>query len=140
MYTVLVPVKTEESRGAVDYVEGLPEGDEGIEVVLLNVFEEFEATDESGVVRSADLYDETDLPDPVVAAARELEERGIDVTVRREHGDPADEIVRVAREIDADTIAIAGRKRSAAGKLLFGSVIQQVLLEADRPVTVLRQG
>lgn len=139
MYTVLVPVKTEASLGAIDYVEALPSGDEGVEVVLLNVFEEFKAADEAGVVRSADLYDETDLPEPVVEAARELEDCGIDVSVRREHGDPAEEIVRVAREIDADTIAMAGRKRSAAGKMLFGSVTQSVLLEADRPVTVLRR-
>lgn len=139
MYTVLMPVKSDRSLEAADYVAALPDSESTVEVVLLSVFEEFEAADEAGVVRSSDLYEETDLPAHVVEVAESLEERGIDVTVRREHGDPTDEIVRIAREVDADTIAMAGRDRSATGKILFGSVIQGVILESDRPVTVLRR-
>ncbi|SDL06404.1 universal stress protein [Natronorubrum texcoconense] len=139
MYTVLLPVKSDRSLEAADYVTALPDSESTVEVVLLSVFEEFEAADEAGVVRSSDLYDETDLPAHVVEVAQVLEERGIAVTVRREHGDPTAEIVRIAREVDADTIAMAGRDRSATGKVLFGSVIQGVILESDRPVTVLRR-
>lgn len=139
MYTVLMPVKTDRSFEAAEYVAELPDSESTVEVVVLNVFEEFEATDEGAIIRSEDLYEETDLPAGVVEVARTLEDRGIDVTVRREHGDPTDEIVRVADEIDANTIVIAGPERSAAGKVLFGSVVQGVILEADRPVTVLRE-
>lgn len=139
MHTVLMPIKTERSQAAAEYVASLPESESAVEVVILSVFEEFEATDEAGIVRSQDLYDESDLPAEVVETAEELEERGIDVTVRREHGDPTDEIVRIADEIDADTIVMAGRNRSATGKLLLGSVIQGVILESERPVTVLRR-
>lgn len=49
-------------------------------------------------------------------------------------GNPAEEIVRYAREHDAEYIVVSGRKRSPVGKVLFGSVTQSVLLSA--PCTV----
>jgi nucleotide-binding universal stress UspA family protein len=49
-------------------------------------------------------------------------------------GDAADEIVRYAEAEDARYIVIGGRKRSPVGKAVFGSVTQDVLLSADRPV------
>lgn len=49
-------------------------------------------------------------------------------------GDAADEIVRYAEREDARYIVIGGRKRSPVGKAVFGSVTQDVLLSADRPV------
>ncbi len=49
---------------------------------------------------------------------------------------PADGIVELADEFDADQIVMGSRKRSPTGKAVFGSVSQQVLLEADDPVTV----
>lgn len=49
-------------------------------------------------------------------------------------GDAADEIVRYAGKVDARYLVIGGRKRSPVGKAVFGSVTQDVLLNADRPV------
>lgn len=49
-------------------------------------------------------------------------------------GDASDEIVRYAAEVDARYVVIGGRKRSPVGKAVFGSVTQDVLLSADRPV------
>ena len=55
----------------------------------------------------------------------------------RRCGDPATEILDTADEVDADLIALAGRrKRSPAGKALFGSTTQAVILETDRSVLV----
>ncbi|QLD88098.1 universal stress protein [Natronomonas salina] len=49
-------------------------------------------------------------------------------------GDPVDSIIDVARDVEAEYIVVGGRKRSPAGKALFGSTAQSVLLESDRPV------
>lgn len=137
MYHVLVALDSnvERMEQAVETVTNLP-GREDLSVTLLNVFEEFEAVDEGGQVDSASLYDETDVPETVEAAAESLKSEGITVRVRREHGDPAQMILQVANEIDADAILMSGRKRSPAGKVLFGSVTQSVLLSADQPVIV----
>lgn len=70
-----------------------------------------------------------------VRRARELlEDAGFDVTLEGRSGEPADEIVAAADEHDADLICVAGRKRTPAGKALFGSVTQDVFLTTDRPV------
>jgi nucleotide-binding universal stress UspA family protein len=49
-------------------------------------------------------------------------------------GRPADEILTTADEVDARYVVLGGRRRSPAGKALFGSTTQRVLLDADRPV------
>ena len=69
-----------------------------------------------------------------------LDDAGIETAVVGESGDPTDAILRVADERDADAIYIGGRKRSPAGKALFGSVAQSLILSADRPVLVAGQG
>ncbi|KAA9396613.1 universal stress protein [Haloarcula sp. CBA1130] len=136
-YHALVPVDEDTDRSllAARAVESLLNADESVEAVLLNVYEEFEATGE-GKVKSEDIWDETNFPESVNAAADHLESAGVSVSKRREHGDPAEEIVAVAEEIDAESIVLSGRKRSPAGKMLFGSVTQSVMLSADCPVMV----
>lgn len=49
-------------------------------------------------------------------------------------GDPTEEILAVAGELDARYVVVGGRRRSPVGKALFGSTTQEVLLESDRPV------
>ena len=138
MYRVLVPVGESESRArqAAEIVVDLTSAGDDVEAVILNVFEEFEVPGEGESINSEDLYDETEFPASVGVAEERLRSAGVPVSKRREHGDPTEEILAVAREIDADNIAMSGRKRSPTGKVLFGSVTQSVMLEADRPVTV----
>lgn len=61
-----------------------------------------------------------------------------DVTPVGRVGYPAREIVAYADEQDARYVVIGGRKRSPVGKVLFGSVTQAVLLDADQPVVCVR--
>lgn len=46
-------------------------------------------------------------------------------------GQPANRVVQYANERDARYIVVAGRKRSPAGKAIFGSVSQSILLNAE---------
>jgi len=49
-------------------------------------------------------------------------------------GDPAPTILEYAVDNDARFVVVGARKRSATGKLIFGSVTQSILLDADRSV------
>ncbi|SFR60604.1 Nucleotide-binding universal stress protein, UspA family [Halogeometricum rufum] len=52
-------------------------------------------------------------------------------------GREADAILDVADSEDAEHVFLGSRRRSPAGKALFGDVAQTVLLEFDGPVTLL---
>ncbi len=52
--------------------------------------------------------------------------------------DEGEVVVALAEELDADMVVIGGRKRSPAGKAVFGSTAQDILLEAPCPVTFVR--
>ena len=67
-----------------------------------------------------------------------LEERGFDVVVLGALGDRADGIVREAGDWNADLLVVGGRRRSPTGKAVFGSVAQEVMLNAPCPVTFVR--
>jgi nucleotide-binding universal stress UspA family protein len=72
----------------------------------------------------------------VRAAADVLDEAGVEYEIAETSGDPAEAIIDEADAIDADLVVVGGRKRSPAGKALFGSVTQTVILNAGRPVMV----
>jgi nucleotide-binding universal stress UspA family protein len=74
--------------------------------------------------------------DSVRAAVDALADGGIDAAVVGTTGDPVERILEVAADEDADLLVLAGRKRSPAGKALFGSVSRSVILRTDRPVMV----
>lgn len=61
------------------------------------------------------------------------------VTHRLKEGDPVETILRVAREANCDLIVMGTHGRSALGRLLLGSVAEQVLRKASCPVLTLKQ-
>ncbi|ESS11459.1 MAG: universal stress protein UspA related nucleotide-binding protein [uncultured archaeon A07HR60] len=48
-------------------------------------------------------------------------------------------ILEIADVVDADLILVGGRRRSPAGKALFGSTAQEVMLTASCPVTFVHE-
>jgi nucleotide-binding universal stress UspA family protein len=73
----------------------------------------------------------------------DLEERlaGVDVEheVRQAMGtDVAEEMIRVVREVDGQVLVIGMRHRTPVGKMIMGSVAQQVLLDAPCPVLAVK--
>jgi nucleotide-binding universal stress UspA family protein len=51
---------------------------------------------------------------------------------------PAEDLLQVATDEDADLIVLGLRRRSPVGKLVLGSNAQQVLLNADCPVLTVK--
>lgn len=105
------------------------------------VLDLFEAED----VRAHLFHDFVDNPEgasvsqvPSVRRASEvLEDGGIDASYHEASGDPTESIIRMAKELDVDAIVVCTGTRSPAGKAVFGSVAQEVLLNAERPTIVL---
>jgi nucleotide-binding universal stress UspA family protein len=70
----------------------------------------------------------------------QLERDGIDHEVRQlvRGLEPAEDLIAVAEEVQADFIVIGLRRRTAVGKLILGSNAQRVLLEAPCPVLAVK--
>lgn len=139
MYRVLLAIsgaEDHESERVTDALESMPMAPDEVKISIVNVFEEFEVTDEGATVSSDDLYEETELPEEVEEARTRLRDDGYEVEVVREHGDPTEKILEIADRIDADLIAMGGRQMTPVGKVIFGSTTQAVMLEAERPVLV----
>jgi len=134
MYQVLVPVDGNEDRALTqaDYVASLPEASAAVEAIVLFVF--------------GDDTDPTEVPKTAtrVASVRRvkehLSEHGVEVHVIEDSVDTVDSIIDAAEEHDVVSIVMGGRKRSPAGKAIFGSVTQSVILNTDRPVVVTGNG
>jgi nucleotide-binding universal stress UspA family protein len=80
-------------------------------------------------------------PEPVVQDLRgRAEASGVDLQVQQapHAGELADEVLRVAQDVDASVVVIGLRKRTPVGKFFLGSNAQRILLDADRPVLAVK--
>jgi nucleotide-binding universal stress UspA family protein len=136
MHRVLLPVhlNVERALSQANFVASLTEEGTNVEAFVLFVF--------TGRERSPDTPEEMkrfDSPTRIDAVRRVmdvLDEAGVEYHIQEDSGEVAQDIIDVADSVEADQIVLGGRKRSPAGKILFGSVTQEVLLNTDRPVTV----
>jgi len=72
---------------------------------------------------------------------RHLNECGVEFELTQPVGvDTAEELLKAMGRDDADLLVIGIRHRSPVGKLLLGSVSQQVLLECPKPVLAVKPG
>lgn len=70
--------------------------------------------------------------------ARRLEAEGVKAETLVLEGNPAGRIVQLAKERNVSLIAISTHGRSGLGRLVFGSVADEVLREAHRPLLLIR--
>ncbi|MFC7096143.1 universal stress protein [Halobaculum marinum] len=68
-----------------------------------------------------------------------LEGVGIEYEAVGSVGDRAEVVLREARERGCDHVFITGKQRSPTGKALFGDDTQRIILDAERPVTVVTE-
>jgi len=94
------------------------------EVAVLYVFEDPEASSMP--------------PARIAKACSALRHTDVNAYLELRDGLPAEEIVRAAREKNADLIAMSTHGRSGAVRLIAGSVAEEVLRRADVPVLVTR--
>ena len=91
--------------------------------------------------RTAD-YEELEVSDEhVKAIAVRMQDAGLEHEVRGlvRGNDPADDVVGVAEECNADLIVIGLRRRTPVGKLIMGSNAQRILLDAECPVLAVKK-
>ena len=113
-----------------------------LEVVLLRVIKPQppQVVETSRIVVLEDIEARmAEARDYLAPLARELTTRGIRVRTEVRRGDPVEEIVAGAHETGADLIAMTTHGRSGLGRLLFGSVAEAVLRQAEIPVFLMRQ-
>ncbi|MFB6195966.1 MAG: universal stress protein [Haloplanus sp.] len=128
--SVLLPVDQNRARARrqADYVAGLPDAAERVEATVLYVFPHQD-------YKGAPSHEFADVEAAVEAADR-LEDAGLSVERVAVGGEVARTILDEADDRDVDGIVLGGRKRSGVQKVLLGSIAQDVMLAAERPVTL----
>lgn len=127
---VLLPVDRdpERARQQAEYVAGLPDATETVEATVLYVFPH---QDYAGAPDH-----EFEEIEAAVEAAAYLEEQGVTVERVATGGEVARTVLDAADEREVDGIVVGGRKRSGVQKVVMGSTAQDIILSAERPVTL----
>lgn len=125
MYNVVIGIDDDEAHAlaCTQPIADLPGDDSEFAVTLVHT-------------RTGVLSEDEPYSDSIQRATDFLESRGIEYRVTQSTDDPAEAIITAAEAVDANLIVVGGRQRSPAGKALFGSVTQTVVLGANQPVLV----
>jgi nucleotide-binding universal stress UspA family protein len=130
MYEILLPVDDNTDRAAAQarYVSELPGESDEVTVTVAHAYRDdpSSAGEESFDEESPGVIEATDI----------LTDAGIAVEQRELYQPVAESIVELSGDLNVDDVVLCGRKRSPAGKALFGSVTQSVALESPVPVTI----
>ncbi|WP_338739907.1 universal stress protein [Haloplanus salilacus] len=142
--TILVAIGPEDHERVERLAEETVDiaGPAGADVVLAHGY-----TEEGFDVSRSKLNLDDAMPDEVAernTAVRDLvkvlEDADIEYTIRGEVGDPGETMVDLAEAHDADIVVVGGRERTPAGKAIFGSVAQSIMLDAPCPTLYVRTG
>jgi nucleotide-binding universal stress UspA family protein len=144
MNRLLVVVDDSEAHRRILEKVGTIAAGVGCEVIVLDIVDENEFTGsvqrQASRGRQGESFDEVttraatnaqELADEVLA------DKDIEYEVLGVVGKVPDDILTVAEKQGCDHIFVTGRKRSPAGKAVFGDTAQSVILNFDGPVTIL---
>ncbi|MBU4261091.1 MAG: universal stress protein [Proteobacteria bacterium] len=95
----------------------------------------------SGTAAKADdeLAKQTKNAESYIAGVKgKLEQQNIQVTTRIMQGPPVEAIIAMAKQENADLIAMASHGRSGIGRVFYGSVAAGILHRVDRPLLIIR--
>jgi nucleotide-binding universal stress UspA family protein len=123
-------VETPEGEAALD--RAIAEAQQrGARLVVINSHKGGAALDKEAVA---------ELDESIEGVHTKLHASGVEHEVRQlvRGVDPADDLIAVADELDADLIVIGLRRRTPVGKLIMGSNAQQILLDASCPVLAVK--
>ncbi len=129
------------AEGILPFILGIA-GPLDLDVVLVRVIQPIPPTVIEGAshVIVDDIEARTaEATEYLAATAAGLADKGVKVQTAVRQGDPALEIVATGIQTAADLIAMTTHGRSGLGRLVFGSVAQAVLRQADVPVLLIRQ-
>jgi nucleotide-binding universal stress UspA family protein len=128
------------AEGIVPFVVEIA-GPLGLDVTLLHVVAPMPpVVAEAGPVVVGDVEKlRAEAEEYLVPFATELRANGVRVTIEARCVEPVAEILDAAREANADLIIMTTHGRTGFGRLLFGSVAEAVLRQADIPVFLMRQ-
>jgi nucleotide-binding universal stress UspA family protein len=91
------------------------------------------------LLRVTDEVDRSGDPERYLqAVAKELQDGTVECIVR--HGTAVDEIVAIARDLNADLIVMATHGRAGIERILAGSVAERVLTHSKVPLVLVRPG
>jgi nucleotide-binding universal stress UspA family protein len=82
----------------------------------------------------------TELRAELAEVRKQLDASGVPYEVRNlvRGNEPAEDLIDIATQADADMIVIGLRRRSPVGKLIMGSNAVQILLDAPCPVLAVK--
>jgi nucleotide-binding universal stress UspA family protein len=90
--------------------------------------------------RDLTLDESTQIEDELNGVRRELADSGVEHEVRHfvRGLEPAEDLISIAEEVEAELIVIGLRRRTPVGKLILGSNAQRILLDASCPVLAVK--
>ncbi|WP_418280335.1 universal stress protein [Halorubrum sp. DTA98] len=140
MVVIAAVDRTDRAKNAVTEAVKLAEAfDEPVHVVHVLSQSDFVELERTEVKKSGRAVEMDRIREYGATVAEEAAE-DVDQDVAIEYvglvGDAADQILEYADNENARYVVVGPRKKTPAGKVLFGSVSQEVLLNADCPVLV----
>jgi nucleotide-binding universal stress UspA family protein len=106
----------------------------GTRLIVVNSGGQSESSPEFRAAAAVESADEV----RAICADLGMHEPDLEIRWIRDAYEPADDVLAVAEETDAELIVIGLRKRSGVGKLFLGSSAQRILLDSTCPVLAVK--